>query len=1325
MDQTDLKILLQRMMELQDLLAQVNQAAVQTHDETQFLQTACDLAVERGKLILAVVAKPQADGWFAFPAAAGRTDHLERLRISTEAELPEGQGTVGRAWREGTRFYNIDCNSAELAPWREYAQAQGLRASAALPLMRQGERYAVLLLWRGDDVVFNPEMQALLGELAMDISRGLDAIGERQLREALLANTAAAILVVRERHIYRFNAQLGLLIGRSDAELSGQSTRILFSSDAEYQRVGAAYETLHAQGHVTVHSVSYRNRNGDDLLLDLHGQRLDDTTTVWTLIDVTQRARLQALYRSLMHEGSILLQAQSEVEMLEKTCHALTQGTAFHTVWIAKPDAQNQLRALAVAGAGQTALERTTLNLNDLTHAPLTVRAWRSQEVVFDNARDNDPRLGELQELFRAHCWHSVLSAPVARGGEPWALLTFASPERGVFDEDTVAACKRIAELLGHGLDELDLRQRLVEQERGEAHRARHDALTGLPNRIALNEYLPQAIARARRLETVFAVGLIDLDGFKAVNDRWGHATGDELLGQLAERLRQVLRQSDYLARLGGDEFVVVFEHLDELQITSQLRGALEHLHTAVETPFELSSGDSAQIDMSMGLAQFPLHAEEPDTLLREADAAMYQVKRGDHAHRHWWRLGVHRTPPTDLADDETAFDAYGTRAAALLERARIRLEAVTTEFVDTWYAEMEADSSAAAILQTLDAGELPTLKTRQTAHLHFLLAPETSAQAITEVGIRLGRVHAQAGVTTDLLIEFMERYEALLRQAWIEAVARKGERSLLNEILAARLNTNLRAQLRGCDAVLSALHTCIARPVPTPSAQRQWIDTARDELSALAGLPGIKVTALLQPDDQGVFRFILIEGQHADTYVRWVHTRNMSPRLDPSSPYGQGNLVRAWQSGRIEIVPALRLDPCQQPWLELFEQLRLRSEAAVPLQDSAGNTEAIVLLVGASPNQFAAPWFRQILQTVQYRWSALWQSRLRQHTPVIAHELADTRRAALFGGGLSMWVQPIISLRTGRIAKVEALARLRMPDGAWVSPDGFLPLLGERDLRWLFSEGLQQSLQIVRQWESAGLRLDLSLNLPPAILHDPKVPEMIDAHLQAAGMPAQRLMLELLESQDLESTTPAILIQLAASGIKLAIDDLGAGYSSLVRLRSLPVSTFKIDQGLVRDAAADPLRAVSLIQALIGLGGDLDQDIIVEGLENDALIEMAAILGADYGQGYGLASPMPAAELPAWTRSFRHATTPQTLNTPLGALAHHLHYEKNRHTEYLVPLASCPLGAFIERRGLRSNALGQAHDALHAGEDIERSSHRIIAELVELIRQDDSQANT
>jgi len=168
----------------------------------------------------------------------------------------------------------------------------------------------------------------------------------------------------------------------------------------------------------------------------------------------------------------------------------------------------------------------------------------------------------------------------------------------------------------------------ISERRRGEeqlAYLAYHDPLTGLPNRVLVEQQLDLALARARRTDSSVALMFVDLDAFKEVNDELGHAAGDQLLTGVAARLRSVLRDSDVLARQGGDEFLVVLSDLHEEPVAAAERVSGKLLG-ALREPFVVGTAE-LRTGASIGVSLFPDDAADTETLLRHADAAMYRAK--------------------------------------------------------------------------------------------------------------------------------------------------------------------------------------------------------------------------------------------------------------------------------------------------------------------------------------------------------------------------------------------------------------------------------------------------------------------------------------------------------------------------------------------------------------------------------------------------------------------------------------------------------------------------------------------------------------------------
>lgn len=165
---------------------------------------------------------------------------------------------------------------------------------------------------------------------------------------------------------------------------------------------------------------------------------------------------------------------------------------------------------------------------------------------------------------------------------------------------------------------------RALQSETQLAHDLLHDRLTGLPNRVLFNDRLTAAIDRARETNRMAAVLFIDIDEFKTVNDTMGHPAGDALLKEIADRLRAATRQLDCIARVGGDEFIAVLSDIAEIDHVAQVVRKLEQV---AEDPVRLPGGDLT-VTFSIGVALFPRDGDDAETLIRNADTAMYQAKR-------------------------------------------------------------------------------------------------------------------------------------------------------------------------------------------------------------------------------------------------------------------------------------------------------------------------------------------------------------------------------------------------------------------------------------------------------------------------------------------------------------------------------------------------------------------------------------------------------------------------------------------------------------------------------------------------------------------------
>ncbi len=198
------------------------------------------------------------------------------------------------------------------------------------------------------------------------------------------------------------------------------------------------------------------------------------------------------------------------------------------------------------------------------------------------------------------------LDAPSEAADTRWFLLAAESvPDGGI-------VVTRTETTVHHGVNEVL------------AELAFHDDLTGLPNRGLILDRVRMALIRAERIGLSPLIVFTDLDGFKDVNDRYGHEAGDAVLVEAARRLASTVRELDTCGRWGGDEFVLVVE----LEAESATESVIERLRTAFDPPFALPDGSTRQLGLSIG-ATVAAGRESVDALVDRADRAMYQAKRG------------------------------------------------------------------------------------------------------------------------------------------------------------------------------------------------------------------------------------------------------------------------------------------------------------------------------------------------------------------------------------------------------------------------------------------------------------------------------------------------------------------------------------------------------------------------------------------------------------------------------------------------------------------------------------------------------------------------
>ncbi|MHB1606296.1 MAG: EAL domain-containing protein [Leptospirales bacterium] len=236
---------------------------------------------------------------------------------------------------------------------------------------------------------------------------------------------------------------------------------------------------------------------------------------------------------------------------------------------------------------------------------------------------------GAIRDFYKRNNILSGAGFPVFRGGSLFGVFSVYSDEKDFFDPELMKLLEMLIANISFALDNRDREDQRKDREAEVTRLSLFDPLTNLPNRRLFYDRIHQAIERHLRTKERFGVGMLDLDGFKQVNDRLGHAFGDALLVLVASRLKGVLRGLDTLARLGGDEFGIIFSGLE----AEKGPVLFERVIGSLALPFEIGE-ECVTIGGSIGITFVPPDEGDNETLVKHADIAMYQVK--EHGKNGW-----------------------------------------------------------------------------------------------------------------------------------------------------------------------------------------------------------------------------------------------------------------------------------------------------------------------------------------------------------------------------------------------------------------------------------------------------------------------------------------------------------------------------------------------------------------------------------------------------------------------------------------------------------------------------------------------------------------
>jgi diguanylate cyclase (GGDEF)-like protein/PAS domain S-box-containing protein len=375
------------------------------------------------------------------------------------------------------------------------------------------------------------------------------------------------------------------------------------------------YRMLHKDGRVVWIRDSSVLVEGPDGTLQWQGVLMDISDQKEAALRLQRGAAAQAAVARL---GRQALAGTAVAELLDEACSSLVEVLdAERARAMQVGDEPSTLTLRSSVGWEELPGEyqcrdvtpRTATGYTMLTGTPLLVTDWEREERF------------ELHEDVRPIGLRSSMTARIEGAGHPWGTIAVSSARPDAFSEHNLDFLSSIANVLADAI----ARQQADEVMQ---HRALHDALTGLPNRVLFSDRLTQAIERSRRhANALSAVLFVDVDHFKHINDTLGHGAGDELLVNVASRLREVVRPTDTVARFGGDEFGLL---LEEVSSERDAIATAERIAASFARPFVLETS-SQFVTVSIGIALADGHADA-GALLTNADAAMYRAKQRGRA---------------------------------------------------------------------------------------------------------------------------------------------------------------------------------------------------------------------------------------------------------------------------------------------------------------------------------------------------------------------------------------------------------------------------------------------------------------------------------------------------------------------------------------------------------------------------------------------------------------------------------------------------------------------------------------------------------------------
>lgn len=407
---------------------------------------------------------------------------------------------------------------------------------------------------------------------------------------------------------------------------------------------------------------------------------------------------LNNLTLTVLQSASIMVSAQSETELLQSFCEVLVTESVFTSSWVAVPNvSMNRLVPMASAGKGAAEVGALVVPLDHVGDGPLALRAIRTDAVAWNQDELGDAAVSPWIDFLRTFGWNCGVSIPIHKNGQVFAALTVMSQTTNTVTPAVVSLLETVVKMIEQGIADLNLKQALELEKNVQRIAARTDMLTGLDNRLAFEEKVRHLLISGREV----AIGILDLDGFKELNDTAGHWTGDKFLEALGSGLKRLVENDDFVSRLGGDEFGFCVADADYRAVDN----LVERVMRLVD-----DIGEEHRITGSLGWAMSVTDGRDYPSLLAHADEALYAAKAAGKARSYLFggmvarsielRRQVRDRLPVAIEDGELRFvlqpKVNGTTGKVVGVELLMRWEGVPLESV---LNEVKSDPELARML--------------------------------------------------------------------------------------------------------------------------------------------------------------------------------------------------------------------------------------------------------------------------------------------------------------------------------------------------------------------------------------------------------------------------------------------------------------------------------------------------------------------------------------------------------------------------------------------------------------------------------------------------